>query len=209
MGKLTVACLTLLLTTLFHTVKAATWDVTINTSNWSGTSASLAFDLIDGDNINNNTVQISNFLTDGGYNSGAATLTGGASGLLDTGAALTDSDFFNELLQPIVLGSSLQFRLQLSDVLKTGALVPDRFSFFILDEFGAFSLFPTTDPTSADSLFGIDLNGQGGALTLYASADQSPSWTVNAPQATVPEPSILILLASGFCLMARSARRTA
>lgn len=209
MGRLAFACLTVLLTALPHTANAATWDVTINTTNWSGTSASLAFDLIDGDNINNNTVQISNFLTDGGYNSGAATLTGGASGLLDTGAALTDSSFFNELLQPIVLGSSLQFQLQLSDVLETGALVPDRFSFFILDEFGVFSLFPTTDPSSADSLFGIDLNGQGGALSLYAAADQSAAWTVNAPQATVPEPGILSLLATGLCLLARCTRRTA
>lgn len=203
MSKLTYAFLTLLLTALPYTAKAATWSVKIDTSDWAGTSASLAFDLVDGDNVNNNNVQITNFLTDGNFDSSLATLFGGASGLLDTGAILTDSDFFNELLQPIVLGSSLQFQLHFTDALATAALVPDRFSFFILDEFGAFSLFPTNDPTGADSLFGIDLNGLGGALSLYAAADQSVAWSV----AVVPVPGTIALLATGLCLLVGSARR--
>jgi hypothetical protein len=203
MIKPVVACLTVLLTFFPYTTKAQTWDVTIDTSNWAGTSASLAFDFVDGDGAVNNTVRISQFLTDSSYDSGLAALAGGASGQLDTGATLVDSDFFNELLQPIVLGNFLEFQLQLSDVLADGALVPDRFSFFILDEFGAFSLFPTNDPTGADSLFGIDLNGLGGALSLYAAADQSVAWSV----AVVPVPGTIALLAAGLCLLVGSARR--
>lgn len=199
MSKLIVVCLTVFLFTIPYTAKAVTLDVTIDTSNWAGTSASLAFDLIDGDNTVNNTVQISNFLINGSgsFDSSLASFTGGASGALDSLASLAESGFFNELLQPIVLGSSLQFQLQLTDSFAASTFaVPDRFSFFILDEPGFFSLFPTTDPTGADSLFGIDLNGQGGELSLYAA--DSASWRVESPRGTVLEPSSLALLLIGF-----------
>lgn len=134
--------------------EAITLNVNINTTSWFGTSAALAFDLIDGDGVINNSAQISGFLTDGSFDSSLAVLWGDATGQLDTSATLRDSGGFNELLQPLVLGDNLQFQLQLSDFIDFNALVPDRFSFFILDEFSALPLFETSDPTGSNNYSG-------------------------------------------------------
>ncbi len=110
---------------------AAVYDVTIDTTDLSGTDAYLAFDLIDGDSVAaNNTATISNFLTDG--NLGMADSTGGVSGALPGTVTITDTDAFNELLQAATLANSISFRLDLTEN-NPGGSVPDALSFFLLN----------------------------------------------------------------------------
>lgn len=178
-------------------------NVSIDSTGLAGTSAFLAFDVIDGDGVIDNTVQINGFLADTTFDSSLALLTGDATGSLNTSVTLGDAGGFNELLQPIILGNTMQFQLQLSDLFESGALVPDSFSFFILDEITGLPLFPTTDLTGADALFAIDMNGQGGNLSVYAATGSSANWTVSPGRGTVPEPGTFPLLLIGFWAIAR------
>src|SRR5690348_5894551 len=74
----------------------------IDTSSLSGTSAQLAFDFIDG-GPPPNTASVSGFATDGTL--GAVSTVGGVVGTLPNTVTLTDSAFFNEYLQALILGS--------------------------------------------------------------------------------------------------------
>ena len=123
---------------------SAIFDVTMDTSSLSGASALIAFDFIDGDMLVNNTVTISGFTSDGVYNPATATTFGDVTGALDTSAVLGDSQAFNELAQPITLGSALSFTLNLSNQF-SGLGLPDRFTLFLLD---AEPVFPCTPPTT-------------------------------------------------------------
>ena len=62
----------------------------------------MALDFIDGDATPNNTVILTNFLTDGIV--GLASTIGDVSGALPGRVILGDAEFFNEFLQPITLG---------------------------------------------------------------------------------------------------------
>jgi hypothetical protein len=79
-----------------------------------------------------------------------------------------------------------------------GSSTPDSFSFFLLDD----SLFPlplfaTTDPTGADALFIVDIDGtSGGNLQIFDSINTGVTWTVTPPTA-VPLPSTALLLGVG------------
>lgn len=115
------------------TAQAFVIDVTVDTSSLSGTAANLPFDFIDGDGVINNTVKIGSFITDGSFVPGDAELFGDASGSLNATVTLGDSSFFNELLQPITLGASLQFRLEATDLFDAAGVIPDSFAFYILD----------------------------------------------------------------------------
>jgi hypothetical protein len=133
---------------------AHAFPVAINTSAHSGKAATLAFDLIDGDGIANTTVTISSFSTDGTL--GSASSVGGVSGSLPGVVTLSDSAFFNELLQAITLGSTVSWDLSIATS-AANANPPDAFSFFLLEADGVTPLFKTTDPTGADALLVIDI----------------------------------------------------
>jgi hypothetical protein len=115
---------------------------------------------------------------------------------------LGDNGFlnFNELLQPITLGSSLQFKLQTSNLFNPGGLAPDSFAFFILDGAASLPLFATSDPTGAGALFAVDLTGANDGLSVFAAPIGGPVWTVQPPASgSVPTPGALLLLMAGIC----------
>lgn len=182
------------------------FDVNVDTSNLSGTMATLAFDFIDGDGAVNNTVQISNFLPSGSYSSGPN--TGDVSGSLSSTVFLGDNSLFiNEFLQSITLGNDLQFHIETSNLFNPSALAPDSFAFFILDSSASQPLFSTTDSIGADALFAIDLTGANDGLHLFTTTSGS-SWTLQPSGVSVPTPSPLLLLVVGIWCAYMSRKRT-
>jgi len=189
----------LLLATRSH---AVTYQVQLDTSPLAGSAAQLAFDLIDGDGLINNSVSVSAFTSDGVL--GAVSLSGGASGSLAAGLTLADTDFFNEALQGLTLGNSLAFRLDLTPSLAGGALIPDSFAFFLLDDSASASLVTTS--LLGDALFTLDLDGSaGGTLSVATGTTPALGLTVQVVTPTgVPEPSSwIVLLGLGALLITR------
>src|SRR5215469_7505798 len=90
-----------------RSVKADSIQVSIDTTVLSGTSGTLAFDFIDGDGVINNSVSIVNFASDATLEPGIP--TGSVTGDLPGTVTLSDTNFFNELLVPATLGSSITF----------------------------------------------------------------------------------------------------
>ncbi|MGD0960584.1 MAG: NF038129 family PEP-CTERM protein [Methylomonas sp.] len=177
-------------------------DANINTASLSGTTAEIAFDFIAGDGDLLNSAVISNFVTDGSFSPGTATLSGAAAGDLTTTATLLNTAFFNEILQPITLGSDIGFSVNLTQNLDPAATVPDSLSVFLLDGNGN-NLFTTTDPTGADAL--LEFNIDGGALgnlnvyTATADINQPVTWSAAADvTSAVPEPAGIWLFAAGL-----------
>ena len=180
-------------------VDALMLDVSFDTAALAGQSAFIAFDFIDGDAVGggvaNNTATISAFLPVAALQTGA-TSTGGVSGTLDPGPlTLTDTEFFNELLQPVVLGGLFTFTVAVTENFATTipeTTIPDQFSLALLD--ASLLPFPTDDPTGANSLA---VAGADGTATLYSLQVQ-----------VIPEPSTLTLLAVGALgLLGSRARR--
>jgi hypothetical protein len=174
---------------------ATSLDFTIHTNALSGTASNLAFDLIDGDGVNNNSVTISGFSTDGVL--GAASTTGGVSGSLPGVVTITDTTFFNELLTGMTLGTFVKFTL--AETANFAGGIPDAFSFFLLDATASFSL--TSTNLLGDALIASDFDGTPpGNLSVASVTD--PQVAVSLNSQTVPEPSTLILVAMGLCLIA-------
>ena len=139
-----------------------------------------------------NNLTISNFSTDGTIS--PATNSGGVTGSLPGHVALTDAtSFFNELLINITLGSYLTFSFTPTNNF-TGPQ-PTGFSGLFVDPTTNFQLFPTTDPTGADVLFLLTIDGvtPGGHLDVYAAANGEVSIA-----AGVPEPSTWAMMVLGF-----------
>jgi hypothetical protein len=179
-------------------------QVSIDTSALAGTSATLAFDFVEG-GPPSNSVTITGFSSDGTL--GSATLTGDVTGTLPGTVTLGDAQFFNELLQDIVLGSTIAFTFDATGNPPDDGSLPDAFSFFILDPKTLMSLIETTDLTGAGSLLLFSI-GSSSPLEVYGS----PQVTITAVS-TVPEPSsallVLIAMAAGAALRSRSWRRRA
>lgn len=188
----------LLLSAASFNANAFSYAVSIDTTQLQGITGAIAFDLIDGDGLVNNTVSIENFTSD-------ATLatnfvTGDVSGDLGSGPLdIGDASFFNEWLQDVTFGSFINFRL-------TGSAngpfspVPDSFSFFVLDS--ALVPYPTSDPLGADALFVIDIENADPAVQVFTSSTSTVS--VSA----VPVPAGLWLFVSGGAAMLGLSRRT-
>jgi hypothetical protein len=119
--------------------EAATFQVTVDTSAFSGTAASLSWDLTDGDPGASTTALITGFSTNGSFDAGQATSIGGVLGSLPGPATIADTDFFNSLLQPVTLGTSLSFTLDMTTA-SSGQGVPDTLAFFLLTADGLASL---------------------------------------------------------------------
>ena len=181
---LAVFCTSLLATPA--SVWAVPYQVNVNVAAFSGTDAQIAFDFIDG-GTPSNTVTISAFSTDGTL-LGTLSTSGAVIGNLPGTVTLTDTDFFNEYLQDITLGSTISFLLESTTNAPSGSF-PDAFSFLILNTSGL-PLFDTGDPTGANALFILDIDGTAqGALSVYSAS---------ASVAAVPEPGTLLLLGSGL-----------
>jgi len=160
-------------------------QVNIDTSSLAGITGNLAFDFLDG-GPPSNTVNITNFTSDGTL--GAATLTGGASGSLPAPVTLTDSSFFNEYLAGFTFGNHISFQVASTDLPPAAGSSPDEFSFYLVDSTNTNSLVTTSDPTGADSLFAL---GMDGSVDAYTSAQVTTTVT---PLNPVPEPSYVLLL---------------
>ena len=178
-------------------VVATPIDIFVDTGPLLGTAGNLAFDFLDSDPASN-TVTIINFSTDGVL--GAAAPVGGPiTGFLPGDVTIQDGDFFNELLQEISFGSTLSFRLE-PTAFTVGGIFPDSFSFFLLDP-ALLPLFPTSDPTGADALFTIDIDGSPtGQVTTFAATGPPPgsSELVTFRVSSVPEPATIWLVAVGI-----------
>lgn len=188
---------------------AATLSVSIDTTALSGTAASLAFDLIDGDgSLGNNSVIVSGFTSGGTL--GSATVSGGVSGTPPE-VTLTDTSAFNELLQFLTLGTSISFTVTLTDNINAGSTDPDQFALYLLDGAGLASLVATTQLVGANALFAYDINGQSpGNLQVFSLSGgvNNPNWTatINLPSG-VPEPGTLALFGLGSLLLLGASRK--
>jgi hypothetical protein len=175
-------------------VGATTFNVSIDSAGFSGSSATLAFDFVDG-GPPSNTVNLSALTSDG--TQGATSTTGGVTG---TGPwTFSDASFFNELLVSFgPLGTSISFSFSTTDNPPAGGSSPDEFSFFVLDSLAQSALITTNAPDGLDELFAFDITGLGaGGLTVYTPDQSGFSIRVSAPTG-IPEPGSLALLAAGF-----------
>jgi hypothetical protein len=167
----------------------------------AGTPADLAFDLVGGDlGIGNNTATVSLFT--GAILDGPAIVFGGVSPALPdifASVTLTDTDFFNEVLQPVILGSAIGFDLAVTtdtqfDVDPATADVPDAFAFFILDSTGGSKVL-------------TDLPGNA-LFEVHASGDVVVASVIENPNATVAQPGTIVLVAATLALaLLRGTRR--
>lgn len=172
--------------------------VVIGTSSLTGINAQLAFDLIDG-GPPSNAITISGFLTDGTL--GGSSTLGGVTGTLPGTVILTDSSFFNEYLQTLILGTTLSLTFDATTNAPDTGSVPDAFSLFLLDSATGLPLFPTTDPAGADALVVLNLTGSvSGDLSVFSATTGEATISVIPANAVVPEPRTVLLLASGVAL---------
>ena len=175
--------------------EAATIQVTIDTSALSGMSASLSWDVTDGDPGASTTAIITGFATNGSFDAGQATSIGGASGSLPGPVTITDTDFFNSLLQPVTLGTSVSFTLDMTTA-ASGQGVPDTLAFFLLTEDGLASLVATD--LLGDALLALEADGTPGGL-LTTAGETEPSVPLSATRPTaIPAPAVLLLLAAAL-----------
>lgn len=178
--------------------EAATFQVTVDTSAFSGTPASLSWDLTDGDPGVSTTAIITGFSTNGSFDAGQATSIGGVSGSLPGPVTITDTDFFNSLLQPVTLGPSVSFTLDMTTA-ASGQGVPDTLAFFLLTEDGLASL--VASDLLGDALLAFEADGTPGGL-LAVAGETEPSVAVSAtPTAVIPAPAALLLLAAALLLL--------
>jgi hypothetical protein len=171
-------------------VASAAFDVTMDTSALSGASALIAFDFIDGDTLIDNIITISGFASDGAYDPATAIPFGDVTGALSTSVVLSDSQAFNELAQPITLGNTLSFMLNLTNQF-SGIGLPDRLTVFLLDAGTFFPLYPTADPTGSDALFAIELGGAAPGAVIFAPTGSGGA-LVQVSNA-LPEPPVWLL----------------
>jgi hypothetical protein len=181
------------------------FDVRLNTSALIGHPAGpfyLDFQLNDGTGLGNgnNTATLSQFNFGGGSLLGAATSFGGATGSLASSVTLTDTSFFNEFFQGFTPGSSLSFRLSLTN--NVNPPTPDLFAFSILDA----DLFNirTFSPGNSDALVLVNITGPNLVANAYAgngAPDQTGATSIAlaAPSVTpVPEPSAYGLMGAAL-----------
>lgn len=173
--------LTVLIATLWVTTSAHALEFTIDTSTWNGTSAIFEIDLIDGAPTAS-TISFGSPLVDG-----AAIASGGI---------LSDSFFFNYVEFPLILGDLLSISMNMDNgTAPPTGFFPDSVSLFLLDT-NYLPLFPTTDPTGADSLMLWDLDVQ--SPVAFAG-----SINMNTPTTPVPEPGTLGLFVIGILFLGR------
>jgi hypothetical protein len=189
------------------------YTVNLNTSGLNGVTGDLVFDFISGGGPEQNAISIAGFSSDGTL--GMAATTGMVTGTLPSTVILVDdpvNSVFNEYLTGFTFGSTMSFVLDASENAPGAGSAPDEFSAYFLATDGMTPLITTGDPTSADSLFTLDLDGSAnGVPTVYSVSEPSgvgASVTLGSGSTTtsnVPEPAIWpVLAALGFLGVLRS-----
>lgn len=180
---------------------AAPYSIDISTPFLSGTSAQLAFDFIDGGPpASDNTITISKFVTDGTL--GAVSLSGGVAGTLTGTVTLTDPVFFNEYLTNTTLGTDFSFEVSATTNFPGSPNLPDAFSLSVLDPITGLPLFSTSDPTGANTLMLLNIDGtSNGTLDVYTAPGREAVVTATLVTPSLPEPGTLFLLAYGVVLL--------
>lgn len=189
--------------------------VTIDTTGLNGAAGDLVFDFISGGGPAN-TVTISGFASDGTL--GAVSPTGLVSGTLPGTVTISDDPVtfaFNEYLTGFTFGSAISFNLGVTQNAPGVGFSPDELSVFFLAGDGVTSLIATSDPTAADSLMVVDLDGSSdGAATAFSVSDPSGvNATIGPGAASVPEPGngavlgLVVLVWSGTQRYRRSRSR--
>lgn len=173
---------------------AAPIQITVDTASLAGTSAALAFDLIDG-GLPANTLTLSGFASDGTL--GAASATGEVTGTFPSIVTLGDTTFFNEYLQNLTLGSSFSFIFDTTGNAADATSFPDAFSLFLLDANTGLPLVTTNDPTGADALLLFNI-GEADPFMVYTAAGVT---VTAAPVSEVPAPSPFLLTLLALALL--------
>jgi hypothetical protein len=188
----------------------------LDTSGLAGDNGYLVFDFISGGGPAN-ALSISDFTTDGTV--GASSTTGTVVPIanppyvIPTELFIDDpvSSVFNEYQVAFTFDSTIAFFLDGSENAPGPGNSPDELSIFFLASDDATSLITTSDPTLADTLLTLDLDGSAnGVPTVYsvsAPLGVSATATLNGgpsgppPSSPVPEPSSLWLIALAMCLV--------
>ena len=173
---------------------ALAYAVTLNTSSLAGVSGRLDFVLYDGDGVTNNSVTISNIVSNGTFVGTDCSVgcTGGPSSFV-----VNDGLGFGELLYDLTLGTSLKFDLSYTTNYGgvPGTDPPDRFALNLLDPGTNFSLVGTDLLNPSDALLTIDLIGSG---VVQTASVVSPNVGIS-----IPEPGSLALTAIALLALAR------
>jgi hypothetical protein len=195
------------------------YNVTIGTLGLSGDSGYLVFDFISGGGPNDNAVSIEGFTSDGTL--GAVTSTTGqvfgvpSPPALPGTVILVDDPVtapFNEYQNAFTFGTTMSFVVDATENAPGAGSSPDELSLYFLASDDATSLITTSDPTTADSLLTLDLDGSAnGVPTVFSVSDPSGvsagmtlyGGSPGGPPATVPEPSTWPVLAA-VCLFGLS-----
>ena len=185
-------------------VSAAPIKVTVTTSGLAGTSAALAFNLVDGGPPPNATT-ITSFATDGTL--GSSQSSGSVTGTLPGTVTLLDTGFFNEYLQFMTLGNEISFIFDTTGNAPAPGSLPDAFSLFLLDATTLLPLVPTSDPTGADALLLYNI-GDPDPLAVY-SGDGFTIAVEPAQVVSAPETLVLMLTALAVLAALRHTRRLA
>lgn len=181
---------------------ASTWYVNVDTSSLAGQTGWLDFQFNPGDvTAPTATATVAAFATSGGALLASATLTGDATGSLNSAMTLGNSQYFNDLLQAFTFGTNLSFSVNLDS--PNPSLDPaapgTAFSLSIYDT--AYNTL-LADPVWG-SAFVMNLKADNATEVLAQSAFVSSSAT--APTA-VPLPGALGMLLTGFSMLAGLAR---
>ena len=194
-------CIAFLLTTATLAVAdPITYNVTVDTSSISGTSGSLDFQFNPGPlTTQAASLQILDFSSDGSL-AGSPSLTGDVSGALPGTLTYDNGTAYNDYFEDFTYGTTLSFEVILyGPALSSPDGVSTSGSTF------AFSMFsdpPGTIPTlTTDTVDGfastIDVNLDGTTTVTDPSIQ-----TIIASSTVIPEPSNLLLMATGFCGLA-------
>ena len=186
------------------------YHVVLDAPGLAGAPGQLAFSFLDGDGaFPNNVAAITTFTSDG--SPGALTLVGGlASGSLTSAVTLQDTPS-TLLVQAFSFGTTLSFDVAITESYEP-PLFPDQLAFFVPTADLTAHLITTSDPSGANALFTLDVNGApGGILTVYdAFVGDVPAPISVVPGAQrVPEPATWVLIGTGiFVMLIRLPRAT-